>query len=436
MWKHILRNKEFFRADVMWRLGDATKVPSCSQPWFPGWINQRVISREDRSPRVAELFDFEANQWNADKLSQLFQQELIPQIQTMVHKPVRNSHTEDCLIWGRSKSRRYTVKEGYRLMMEGQGGQLQPWQCLLWEEISNWKGILPKIKIFLWRLISRALMLAPNMHRRMPRWSPTCQRCNLENEYETHCFFFCPCSRAVWFCSNFGLRTHDLSLNIVQAIKQCVQGRTKEEVVFFSMMMWEIWKGRNATVINHKKFDPVEINMKYSAAGWQIILDGSWDTSNKAGCAYLIFQRGKIWKIGYNYHTLQSPFHAEAVALKEALMIIQEGRDSGGGEEIEGYTDCQELVKAVMERDISNLSSWQAIEEVQQIIQIVDENQPAIWIKKVDRNAVQQAHKLANHARRNTVHYIGIPRAVNEIEGEIEGSLNETYFQRVPEAPP
>ncbi|KAJ4811749.1 RNA-directed DNA polymerase (reverse transcriptase)-related family protein [Rhynchospora pubera] len=464
MWKHILRNKEFFRADVMWRLGDATKVPSCSQPWFPGWINQRVIPREDISPRVAELFDFEANQWNADQLSQLFQQELIPQIQTLVQKPVRNSLAEDCLIWGRSKSGRYTVKEGYRLMVQGQGGQLQPEQCLLWEEISNWKGILPKIKIFLWRLISRALMLAPNMHRRMPRWSPTCQRCNLENEYETHCFFFCPGSRAVWFCSNFGLRTHDLSLNIVQAIKQCVQGRTEEEVVFFSMMMWEIWKGRNATVINHKKFDPVEINMKvkhalqlqrqcgleknanrsmtgkikyqYSAAGWQIILDGSWDTSNKAGCAYLIFQRGKIWKIGYSCHTLQNPFHAEAVALKEALMIIHEGRDSGGGEEIEVYTDCQELVKAVMERDVSNLSSWQAMEEMQQIIQIVNENQPAIWIKKVGRNAVQQAHKLANHARRNTVHYIGVPRAANEIEREIEGSLNETCFQRVPEAPP
>ncbi|KAJ4779711.1 RNA-directed DNA polymerase (reverse transcriptase)-related family protein [Rhynchospora pubera] len=463
LWRQIIKLKEFFREDVCWRLGNGKKVKALAQPWFHGWQNHKSTSREDKNLRVADLFAFEANCWKTEELTRLFslQQALI--IQNEVEKPVSQSVTKDMLIWKRSKRGNYSVKEGYQCI-ERQRDPIRTEANELWIQISNWRGVVPKIKIFLWRLISGALTLASNMNRRISNWSPMCQRCQLENEFESHCFFFCPGSRVIWFASNLGLRTHDLSLSIVQAVKECIQSLGEDQIKEFGYTMWEIWKARNATVIQQKKFDPVEVSIKvrnwlqveaqskemhhtgvskhtdeayyYQAEGWQVIVDGSWDTLNKVGCAHLIYKRGRIYAIGYNCHILVDSFHAETVALKEALIHISMQWEMYRDGEIEIYSDCQQLVNILVEKDMDNIPSWVAMEDVCQILTLIDKLPTRVWLKKVSRKAVQQVHNLANNARRRNVQYQGIPRPYVEFEKDIAESIDVSFFQRVQEAPP
>ncbi|KAJ4757818.1 Ribonuclease H-like superfamily protein [Rhynchospora pubera] len=315
----------------------------------------------------------------------------------------------------------------------------------------------------MWRLLNGALTVAQNIHKRIIAISPTCQRCHLENEFESHCFFFCPGSRGVWFTGTLALRTQDLSLNILEAVKQCVQLLDEEGIRIFCYTMWEIWKARNEEVIEHRRFDPIAVQKRvtswlgigshggdlsvhgrgtiggkyqYHASHWQIITDGSWDTSNRAGTAHIIFKGGKLWRLGYHCHHFQDPFHTEVMAVKEALEHIQSSLSAEQRTHIQMYSDCEGVVNIVNEEDMENLPSWRAWEDVSQIIQTIYQSSNAISLTHIHRRAVKQAHDLANWARSTGACYQGMQRSTVPLEMGVATFLDTNFFQQVHEAPP
>ncbi|KAJ4755830.1 RNA-directed DNA polymerase (reverse transcriptase)-related family protein [Rhynchospora pubera] len=276
MWSQVLKYREFFSEQVVWKIGNGDKVHALSQPWFQNWTIQEGAANRDMQRKVSSLLLDNTGQWNMQELPKLFTPDQVRQIISENNVPLPQSVEQDILIWKRAKSGKYSVKEGYKMMTGVIDGQSNSNYDFDWHAIWKWKSLSPKIKIFLWRLVHRGLPMAVNMHARMSNFSPICQRCAQENEFEMHCLFFCNTSRQVWFGSLLGLRVHELPMDIGATVQLIMSNLHAQGVRIFATTMWEVWKERNKTVIEHKVFQPRSVIQRVNAGLWvdSITTDG------------------------------------------------------------------------------------------------------------------------------------------------------------------
>ncbi|KAJ4751837.1 Ribonuclease H-like superfamily protein [Rhynchospora pubera] len=384
---------------------------------------------------------------------------MAPSLLQKVRKPEKRPGMRDMLIWDCTKSGRYTVKDGYEcsiMRMNVQGG------IISWKYIWNWKNVVPKVKLFIWRLLSNALPLAQNLSNRIHAISPTCQRCHQENEFATHCFFFCQGSRMVWFAGELGIRTHDLPLDMVLAVEQLVQGMNEDQIPTFCYTLWEIWLARNEAILHHKPFQPVAVCKKIAAwkkgeyyteeslqpfqsivvpheylpNGWQIITDASWDTSQKTGVAYLVYYNGILQWVRMVSQEATDSFQAEAMALQEVMAWVKLLVPQNFMQKIQIFSDCLNLIMAAQEGNIFDIPSWKATSIVAELVHDIQTTGADIMLQHVRCEVVKPAHDLANHARRQTISYQGVPTVAFLREHGIGMKLDERFFQQVMEAPP
>lgn len=103
-------------------------------------------------------------------------------------------------IWNYSDNGMYTVKSGYWLLTHDPGdSQVPPPIPHGSIELKNrvWKlPLLPKIKHFLWRILSKALATNTRLNTRSMKLNSQCSRCCNGDETINHSLFTCP------FCNN------------------------------------------------------------------------------------------------------------------------------------------------------------------------------------------------------------------------------------------
>ncbi|KAJ4758032.1 Ribonuclease H-like superfamily protein [Rhynchospora pubera] len=245
--------------DVTWLIKDGMKVNTISQPWYLGWEITNRLASDHGQLKVAELYDQQSGVWKEGQLNLLFGRQNAQVIQMQNTKPIPVSMWPDKLVWLKARNGKYTVKQGYMELQENvQTAQLTQTN-LQWLHMWRWKGIIPKVKVFIWRLLSKTLPVAQNMHRRINAFSPMCQRCGTENEFETHCMFFCPISRLVWFGGRMGIATHALPMNIEEAFIYITNGIDDEGKRYVCYTLWEIWLARNQKIFHQKRADPIDV---------------------------------------------------------------------------------------------------------------------------------------------------------------------------------
>ncbi|KAJ4776676.1 RNA-directed DNA polymerase (reverse transcriptase)-related family protein [Rhynchospora pubera] len=464
LWRDILARRGLFADSVGWKIGDGSTIHAVGQPWFQGWERVQQGFHNHTKFTVKQLIIPDTGQWRGDILASLFDPLQIQNINNIQPGIISGGVAQDKLVWQISTKGSYRVKEGYT-MLKGQSNLVDnSEEAKLWVEIQKWKGIIPKVKLFLWRLINKALMTSQNVHRRIAAVSPMCQRCHTENEFESHCFFFCQGSRVVWFGSALGLRSQDMPLNVVIAISQCTQYMTQDQRSLFCYTLWEIWLARNELILNQGKFDPEKIlrkaqswlqvgfdqgnvrgltmsispsnqeRYKFQQNGYQLLIDGSWDCNHRAGFAYLLYFGGKLLEIGYFSTSLHDAFQAEVLALKQALKKVIELQIQNCA--VQFFSDCSSLVLAVNDNDPDNSPSWRSREDLCEVIALANQIGGNAMIGLVRRESVHHAHLLANMARRTGACYQGMPRCWVAGEQEIPDCLDITFFQRVQEDPP
>ncbi|KAJ4815359.1 RNA-directed DNA polymerase (reverse transcriptase)-related family protein [Rhynchospora pubera] len=463
MWKQVIKLRDFFSQHVRWNLQNGEKVLALSQPWFQNWSAQNNAAIRDRKLTVKSLLVPETGEWDAQQLNRLFQPHQVACILGEVEKPVIGSNQRDKLIWSVTKSGRYSAKEGYKALCtmhqrhhNAQGG--------LWKLIWKWKSIAPKVKVFLWRLLNKGLPMAVNMHSRIVSFSPACQRCGEENEYEMHCLFFCNSSRQVWFASPLGIRVHELPLDIKNTVVAFMERLDEEGAKIFAYTMWEIWKERCTAVMEHKNFQPQAVlqrvrvvssvhqegfnsqqlvvgavhneSFEYTENDWQVITDASWDTTNKAGGGFVIYKDGSAKALGFQFFRAQDPMHAEGMAVANAISYFFQHFTLADGEKVQVFSDCWNLVQAINQEDTTDLESWRAVGVMDQLIQVMQSRQPALEIIYTRREALAQAHELANLARRTEFSYQEQPNLLELQRRHMSREIDARFFQRVTVNPP
>lgn len=103
------------------------------------------------------------------------------------------------------------------------------------------KKILPRVQLFIWRLVSRNIASAK-----------FCSRCgSIEND--EHLFFHCDFSRAVWFLSPMGIKTDGLNGSCAQILKFMLENLFSSDQVDLSFCnLWFLCKARNDHRFNNK----------------------------------------------------------------------------------------------------------------------------------------------------------------------------------------
>ncbi|KAJ4765712.1 RNA-directed DNA polymerase (reverse transcriptase)-related family protein [Rhynchospora pubera] len=409
MWRQVLKLRDRFVDQVQRRLGDGGTCNALSQPWFENCSIQEEARPLNRKLKVCSLLQGDSGGWNMHAGAD----HIIPT------KPGADNIES-----------KYSVKEGYKEIISAHNGS-HITHGIDWLMIWKWKKVAPKIKVFMWRLMHKELPLANNMHSRIHHLSSTCQRCHEENEYELHCMFFCHTSRQVWFASPLGIRVHFLPMDITVTLQQVMESLEEEGIVLFANTMWEIWKERNKTVIEHGTFKPQEVLQRariltganrtnamqrgnlnwqherynYNSNAWQVLVDASWASTHKAGGAYVVFEKGCMHSIGMHYFQVQDAFHAEAIAMQEAIRYMFDNMNMPSNIRIEFFSDCLNLVTAVNQEDLTDLPSWKATGTVQDIILRMQRRDGTVTLRYAQREALKQPHELANQARRNETQY-------------------------------
>lgn len=201
-WKSILKGREVIKKGMRWRIGDGSCVKIYQDHWLPGSNLGKVLSPMldiNMDATVDILIDQDLLCWRILEIERLFLPFEAKLIQGIPLSFVRN---KDSVFWPRNHDRNYSVKSGYKLLLEDEVADLPGASnpCPLkgvWKEI--WKlKVPPRIRNLLWRAGFDSLPMWVNLAKRKVLTDTLCPHCNLEPEDTVHTLWSCPSLTEVW----------------------------------------------------------------------------------------------------------------------------------------------------------------------------------------------------------------------------------------------
>jgi hypothetical protein len=243
-----------------------------STPWCEGWnqiYDSLIIQPENYSypSQVKDLWIPGQKLWNEQLINTLFQEQMAQRIK---NTPIINAEEEDCLCWKVTPTGKCNSKSSYRVCLDNlfENGEPRPRQVsantkLILQSIWKNNNIIPRIKTFGWRILSKAISSGARAGKYSKHISKYCCRCNLE-ETDQHLFFLCTYARAAWFMHPWNLKIDQVaspSESITQTISRLLTmnhpNGTIENILTF---MWCLWKARNDCLFNKKDIAPLQVH--------------------------------------------------------------------------------------------------------------------------------------------------------------------------------
>lgn len=111
--------------------------------------------------------------------------------------------------------------------------------------------IMPKIKHFIWCILSKTIGTATRENSRGIKIDHKCQRCCVDDESINHLLFICPFSFQTWRLSHLSyLHQFYPSNNLEENLKNFLSIQAENELTLAQKIlpfwiMWRIWKSRN-----------------------------------------------------------------------------------------------------------------------------------------------------------------------------------------------
>ncbi|KAL0003155.1 hypothetical protein SO802_016936 [Lithocarpus litseifolius] len=197
--------------------------------------------------------------WDRDIVAGLFaplEADLILKI------PLSPTNVEEKLIWPYVPNGVYSVKSGYRFLVQetadprpshqAQGDSTSVWRRIWGLSVPN------KVKNFLWRACKEVLPVKANLVRRKVLAEDICCHCHLKAEDGLHALWDCAELSTIWeadtlwlFCrSKKFTNFYELACYILE------NGRNPE---LFAALAWTIWSRRNQLRISNKPYPLTQV---------------------------------------------------------------------------------------------------------------------------------------------------------------------------------
>uniref|UniRef100_A0A803PZ76 Reverse transcriptase domain-containing protein n=1 Tax=Cannabis sativa TaxID=3483 RepID=A0A803PZ76_CANSA len=197
--------------------------------------------------------------WDVGKLQSCFDESMIYDI---LEVPISGSYGHDKLIWEKESSGCFIVKSAYHLAFSNQDlpssssfSDFKKFWTRIWSLIAP-----PKVKLFVWRLLSNAIPVAHSLFKKCVINSPLCPVCKMENETIKHALLDCSRSRKVWRYSRFAAYYDAFKhLGIDEFFLGLLQSLDKNDIGIMFCFIWALWNQRNNFVLNQHTIPPKEV---------------------------------------------------------------------------------------------------------------------------------------------------------------------------------
>lgn len=344
-WRSLVSLKPLLISHLLWKIGPGDRIDAFGQPWFQGWENFRATSSRQRNLQVSMLISQHSQNWDFDELQADFgfQQALI--ISLTVSIGSNGTSNPDTLLFTAAKTGRFTVKGAYKMLKGDVGTEADK---DYWKAIWNFKGLTPKLKLFIWRCTSNALPVQGVIGARIGGVPSVCQLCKQAPETVEHMLFHYDFSRAAWLASPLTLRSHNLNGQFREVMISMISTLQEMNLVRFICMCWAIWRVRNDAILGHKRqtmfaclryYEEILLvcQMGFGAQETQTVplpysgtilhnpltssedpicyVDGSWSSDGLAGIGAYVFVNGRVVQWCSQGVQAMSSAQAEAMAV-------------------------------------------------------------------------------------------------------------------------
>ncbi|WCJ18876.1 RNA-directed DNA polymerase (reverse transcriptase)-related family protein [Euphorbia peplus] len=248
IWRSLMGAQDLLKAGVRKQVGSGSSVNVWEDPWLPDDIFPFVASERLDGvsfESVADLMVEGRREFDIDLLSGHF----VPRdVELMLRVPLSLRVDEDVWFWKDERRGLYTVKSGYRRLMESFALNFRE-ESPIWGSVWNLK-VPPKVKNLLWRIFSRCFPSKVALKNRRVPISEVCELCHGDTEDDFHVFLRCPMARSVWSLSQIGdVGSQFLSM---REFWSWISTKSTDIVCYVAMICWSIWCYRNDVVWNNK----------------------------------------------------------------------------------------------------------------------------------------------------------------------------------------
>ncbi|XP_010472251.1 PREDICTED: uncharacterized protein LOC104751896 [Camelina sativa] len=270
-WRSILQGRDLLKKGLLKVIGDGSNT----LVWQEKWIQEEHPRAPYRAQiffdvrlKVSDLRDPSTGHWDVSKIENLFPPGDANRILAMklaVGQP-------DRFIWPYNKAGAYTVKSGYWLSRTLPSLYEKPPEELIRSnklKAKVWRlKTVPKIKSFLWRMLSGALAVADRLACRGISIDLRCPVCGDARETISHTLFGCHVARQAFALANVPLPSGGFSESSVENnwehLEKVIQDTAAPEEIrsVIPWLLWNVWKYRNTVVFQGKQGEVQEIVIK------------------------------------------------------------------------------------------------------------------------------------------------------------------------------
>lgn len=244
-------------------MGNGENILIYNDSWLPNPQYPRIqspLSFYSCDAQVSILIDKERRCWIKEAVDNNF---LAYEAKLIKAIPLSLNDVEDKLCWRRSVDGLYSVKAGYKLLVDDElssnvGSSTVSLSKSTWKGL--WKMMTPnKIKTLSWLANLDALPTRVNLVKRKVLTDPTCQACVADQESTLHALWLCPKLKEVW-AVHFSLLKSEASecSSFLDVFCMCLVKSYPTDV--FAMLAYQIWYRRNKLRLGEEVADLKLIN--------------------------------------------------------------------------------------------------------------------------------------------------------------------------------
>jgi ribonuclease HI len=362
--------------------------------------------------------------WDKEKIESLFALHIANRI---VETPLSNVVEEDKLIWSDNRDGNYSVRSGYKVMMQAQEQETVLVQQREWSSLWKIKAP-PKAKHLLWRICRGCLPSRVRLQDKHVPCQLSCPLCDYPYEDEWHAFITCNISieaRHTAGLDSILVNRIPHAASMQELILDLCSNESCEEAGRFAMLVWVLWQNRNNKVwsASHDTGRNLGFKSRYLWDEWNDVQQathvsrqvgqqqqsyrwekphqgwykcnvdaGFYKELNKTTTGWCLrdhlgrfIAAGTSWRHG-NYSVIEG----EAIALLEAMKAMEQRRISN----VIFETDAKSVVDAVQHFHGGNSEFSLLVSHISNYL-VCGQN---FVVKFIKRQANMVAHSLARAA--------------------------------------
>lgn len=245
-WRGILAGREILYKGLGWSVGTGENINVWTEPWLSATQPLKPFgppNLDSVNLRVSDLVYADSKTWNLSTI-----RFYIPQYEDLIRRIlISSSSLPDARVWLPEKSGIYSTKSGYALAKLNTSPlsiQSFNWKSGIWKLQTS-----PKVKHFLWKVVTKSLPVGDALKNRGIEVDGLCKRCKAP-ESTIHLLLLCLFAAELWDLAPLKSKPSASTSITVENFLLGAKGLitlppTGLSMPLYPWILWHFWKSRN-----------------------------------------------------------------------------------------------------------------------------------------------------------------------------------------------